>query len=50
MYDFISRLKKIEKQVDNYPGVKYDKIVELIKNTKKRTILYNEIYYIIHNQ
>ena len=42
-------LKKIETQAKNNPGVKYDKIVELIKNTRKRTILYNEIYYIIHN-
>ena len=50
MKDVISKLKKIEEKTKNEPGVKYDKIVDLIKNTKRRTILYDEIYYIIHNK
>ena len=49
MNGFISRLKKIETQTKNKPCVKYDKIVYLIQNTKRRTMLYDEIYYIIHN-
>ena len=49
MKDVISKLKKIETQTKNKPGVKYDKIVKLIQNTKRRTMLYDEIYYIIHN-
>jgi hypothetical protein len=48
MKDVISKLKKIEKQTRNDPGVKYDKIINLIKNTKKRTILYDEINKIIN--
>jgi len=45
MYDFISRLKKIEKQVNNKPGVKYDKIVDLIKNTKKEQYYMMKLLY-----
>jgi hypothetical protein len=50
MKDVVSKLKKIEEKTKNEPGVKYDKIVDLIKNTRRRTILYDEIYYIIHNK
>ena len=49
MKDVISKLKKIEEKTKNKPDDKLKQIENIIQNTKRRTMLYDEIYYIIHN-
>ena len=46
------RLKESKLQIqlfDGFPAAKYEKINELLKITNKRTILYNQIKYIINS-
>ncbi len=46
------RLKEFKLQLqlfNGFPAAKYEKINELLKKTNKRTILYNQIKYIINS-
>ena len=46
----ITKLKSKLQKMNDDPGNKYEKIVNVVKNTKQKSTLYHEINNIIHNK
>ena len=46
----LSALRSKFNEIINHPGYKYEQIVQLLDNTKRKTILYDEIKSIINNK
>ena len=46
----LTELRSKFNEIINHPGYKYEQIVQLLDNTKRKTILYDEIKSIINNK